>query len=282
MAKKRPSRNRKKGNTSAIVTGTFALLVSAGLLAGIGIFAYQAYSRTKLDDALCPVTGPVAVTALLLDTTDPITNKTLTDARNKFEDVMAQTTIGELVAIYGLTESPGELVTMFEGCNPGDGSTVDQWTSNPKLQQKKWEDAFGKPLDEISRKLPEGKVGNQSPIMAAIQSIKLKVFDRHKRPDTPRSLIVMSDMIEHTDLYSQYKSDLDIATYKNSPASADYRTSLKNIDLTIWYIDRGIKKFDGRQLIDFWAEWVVDNEGASMKMFRLEGLNPQAAAGGNT
>ncbi|MBD9541432.1 hypothetical protein IB276_18420 [Ensifer sp. ENS04] len=279
---KRMNPRKKKGGGSAVLLGVLALGASAVLAVVIALLSYKAITRPPLDTALCPKTGPVAVTALLLDTTDPITPTTLGDARNKFNDVVSHTTVGEFVGIYGLTDTPGELTAMFEGCNPGDGSTVDQWTSNPKLQQRKWEDAFGKPMEKISEQLPGGQGGRQSPIMAGIQSIKLQVFDRHKSRDIPKSLIVMSDMIEHTKLYSQYRSNLDFQTYRSSPAEADYRTSLKGVDVTIWYIDRGLEKFSGRSHINFWGEWVLHNEGTDMRSLRLEGVNPHVPAGGNS
>lgn len=283
MAKRTSLQKRKKSNAGLIIGGSVLGLLSLGIVSGIGYFAYGAYFREGIDKkTMCPNNGPKEIKALLIDTTDPITDKTLTDAKNKFKEEMGATQVGGLIEIYGLTENPGELTKMFSGCNPGDGESVDIWTNNPKLQQRRWEEAFGKPLDEVEGKIQQGKSGNQSPIMAAIQSIKLKVFDPYKGNDIPKKLIVMSDMIEHTDLYSQYKSGTDFEAFKASPAYEDFRTSLENISFKIWYINRGIDRFKSKAHPDFWLNWVEDNEGLWDTAIKLEGVNPTAPAGGNT
>ncbi|WP_373413871.1 hypothetical protein [Ensifer aridi] len=173
MSKRRAVRRSKKSNAGAIVGGSVLALLSAAILVGIGYFAYGAYTRPGIDkETRCPAAGPVEITALLIDTTDPVSEKTLIDARNKFKEEIGATKVGGLVEIYGLTEAKGELTKMFSGCNPGDGSTVDIWTNNPRLRQRQWEEAFGKPLEQVSDKIEQGHTGNQSPIMAGIQSIK--------------------------------------------------------------------------------------------------------------
>ena len=282
MAKKKYARKKSSG-AGPIIGGSLAVVASIALASGLGYLALNAYSRPGINkETKCPETGPVSVTAFLIDTTDPISKKTLTDAKNRFEAEIGSIAVGELLEIYGLTEKSGELKTMFAGCNPGDGSTVDQWTNNPRLRQRQWEEAFGKPLEEVSGNLEKGQGGNQSPIMAAIQSIKLQVFDKYNKLDIPKQMIVMSDMIEHTDLYSQYKSGIDFGTYKATPAYADFRTSLDNVEVSIWYIDRGLKRFNGPQHMEFWAEWVMDNRGTFGSSRRLEGVNPQGSTGGNS
>lgn len=292
MARRSVARMKKKSNTGAVVIGSLAIGLSIGLAAVIVFFVYKAMSRPPLDKVtMCPENGPRQVTALLVDTTDPISIVTLADLKNRFSEVVQSTEVGEMLAIYGLTEKRGELITMFEGCNPGDESTVDQWTGNKKIQQRKWEEVFGKPMEEVRGKLDKGQAGAQSPIMAAIQNIKLQVFDRFKeRRDEasgeeekiPKKLIVVSDMIEHTALYSQYKSDLEFQNYKDSPANADYRTSLDGAEVSIWFVDRGIEKFSDAKFMNFWATWVMDNRGTWGSAIRLEGVSPQSPSRGNT
>ena len=80
-----------------------------------------------------------------------------------------------MVQAYTLTETEGELNRTFSRCNPGSGKNVDEWTSNPGIAQKRREEGFQKPLDEIAKRLDEGVAGKQSPIMARIQKINLEV-----------------------------------------------------------------------------------------------------------
>jgi hypothetical protein len=274
MARSRRRKSRSSGRTGAIVGGVCLLVASVALIGGFGYLYARASSQGKIDkETLCPIDGPVAVNAFLIDTTDPISKTTLIDVKNRFTKAVASIPVGGLLEIYGLTEKPGELVKMFEGCNPGDGSTVDQWTNNPARRQRQWEEAFRKPLEEVEGKIPDGQAGNASPIMAAIQNIKLAVFDRFGKPGTPKQLIVVSDMIEHTKIYSQYKSGIGYDAYLQSAANDEYRTSLDGIDVAIWYVDREAKPFSGRDHLEFWAEWIQRSHGNMLPSPRLEGMN---------
>lgn len=274
MARGRRRRSRGSGRIGAIVGGVCLLLASVALIGGLGYLYARASSQAKLDkETLCPIDGPVAVNAFLIDTTDPISSTTLIDVKNRFSKAVSAIPVGGLLEIYGLTEKPGELIKMFDGCNPGDGSTVDQWTNNPGRRQRQWEEAFTKPLDEVSGRISDGQAGNASPIMAAIQNIKLTVFDQFDRPGMPKQLVVASDMIEHTGLYSQYRSGISYDTYAYSAANAEYRTSLDGIDVAIWYVDREAKAFNGRDHLEFWARWIQRSHGNMLPSPRLEGVN---------
>ena len=52
------------------------------------------------------------------------------------------------------------------------------------------------------------------------------------------SLILVSDMIEHTPDYSQYQGDLSYEHYKQSIAYKKQHTDLKGADVTIFYVQR--------------------------------------------
>ncbi|CAN7527080.1 MULTISPECIES: hypothetical protein [unclassified Aminobacter] len=269
MARKR---RRKNGRSGMILGGAAMLALSAGLGGGLIYLYVKASNATKLDQAsLCPTTGPIAVTSVLFDTTDPITKTTLIDLKTQFNAVAEAIPIGGLLEIYGLTAKPGELVKMFDGCNPGDGSSVDIWTQNPARRQKQWEDAFNEPLGKVESEIGKGQSGDQSPIMAGIQIIKLTVLD--KFTNIPKKLIVASDMIEHTSLYSQYKSGIDYANYKSSPAYTEYATSLDGVEVTLWYVNRKAKSFNSAEHVTFWANWVEGNDGSWQKPLKLEGMN---------
>lgn len=269
MAKKK---KKKSGGSGMILGGVAILACSTAIIGGLGYLWAKASSQTKLDKVtLCPTTGPVAVTSVLFDTTDPITETTMIDLKRQFKNASDAIPIGGLLEIYGLTAKPGDLVKMFTGCNPGDGSSADIWTQNPARRQKQWEDAFNDPLGKVEGEIENGKSGDQSPIMAGIQRIKLTVFDQFT--NIPKKLIVASDMIEHTGLYSQYKSGIDYDQYKTSPAYTEYGTSLEGVDVSIWYVNRKAKSFNSAEHVAFWANWVEGNDGNWQKPLKMEGMN---------
>ncbi|WP_315921813.1 hypothetical protein [Mesorhizobium sp. SP-1A] len=272
MAKKR--RGKKKSHIGAYMLAGGLFAASAAVLGGIGYLYNAASKEADINkETLCPTSGPTAVTAFLIDTTDPLSDTTLLDLRTNFQKTSASIPVGSLLEIYALTDKPGDLKKLFGRCNPGDASNVSEWTANPRLRQKRWQELFKNILDQVAEDLPKAEGGEASPIMAGIQKIKLAVFDQYDAHDIPKQLLIASDMIEHTPSYSQYKSGIDYATYKKSAARTEFATSLKGIEIGIWYIDRRNRKFGSIEHNEFWAKWVVDNGGEFLSPIRLEGMN---------
>jgi len=270
----RRSRRRKKSHVGTYLLAGGLFAISAAVMAGIGYLYLSASKAADIDkETLCPTSGPTAITAFLIDTTDPLSDTTLLDLRTNFQKTSAAIPVGSLLEIYSLTEKPGELKKLFGRCNPGDASSVSEWTANPRLRQKRWQELFKNILDQVAEDLPKGEGGEASPIMAGIQMIKLAVFDQYNDMEVPKQLLIASDMIEHTQLYSQYKSGIDYAAYKKSDAFREFATSLSGIDVSIWYIDRRNKKFGSVEHNEFWANWIIDNDGGYLPPVRLEGMN---------
>lgn len=270
----RNRRRKKKSHVGAYLLAGGLFVVSAAVMGGIGYMYMSASSAADIDkETLCPTKGPTAITAFLIDTTDPLSDTTLLDLRTNFQRTAESIPVGSLLEIYSLTEEPGDLKKLFGRCNPGDASTVSEWTANPRLRQKRWQELFKNILDKVADDLPKGQGGEASPIMAGIQKIKLSVFDHYGNLDVQKRLFITSDMIEHTPLYSQYKSGIDFDDYKKSDARRKFATSLSGIDVGIWYIDRKDRKFSGIDHNTFWGNWVVDNGGQFLSPIRLEGMN---------
>ena len=271
MARRR-RRKSSAGSLGLVAGGVAALLVSAGIVAGMGYLYLREAERPVLDEqTLCPVTGPTSATAVLLDTTDPISTTTAIDLRNEFQKLVEGIPAGGLMEVYLLTEREGELTRTFSGCNPGAGDSVDEWTSNPRMVQKRWEEGFQKPLDQIGSTLGTASGAERSPIMAAIQAIKLTVFARLDER-MPKRLIVASDMLEHTDAFSVYRNGLDNDAYRGSTAHDRFRTNLEGIDVRFLAFQREGGRFPMTELASFWKTWIETNRGTFAGFVRLEGM----------
>ncbi len=270
----RRSRRKSRGGAGFIVGSVALVALSLGIIGAFAFLKMQASGNVVLDKTtFCPNTGPTSVTAVLFDTTDPITPTTQRDLKNQFEKIVASLPVGNLLEIYNMTDQAGELQNVFGGCNPGDGSSVSEWTSNPRLAQKRWEEAFDKPLKTLGENIGNNQELFQSPIMADIQKVKVQLFDKPGIADVPKSLIIASDMIEHTAAYSQYKSGIGFHEYEASAAKREYRTDLEGVRVTILYFERRSSKFDAKEHIAFWDSWVSGNRGEVTRVTRLEGLN---------
>lgn len=270
------SRNRRHkadSNLGAIIGGAVLMMATAGIGVGVWVLNKQAEAKPSLDKVtLCPLDGPKEITAILLDVTDPISDLTATDLRNQFQEIVASVPTGGLIQVYTLTENPSQLSQSFSGCNPGDASTVDNWTGNPRLVRERWEKGFQKPLEEIAGRVNEGVAGKQSPILAGIQRINVEAFGSNQYKGIPKHLIVASDLIEHTSVYSMYSTGLDYPKFQKSGAPDQFRTDFNGTSVRLLEFQRPGMKFDSFQLAEFWTRWIVSNDGTLDKFTRLEGI----------
>ncbi|MES0073337.1 hypothetical protein [Mesorhizobium sp. M0058] len=266
-------RSRGKG-TGAIVGAILFGLASLAMLSGYIWLNVKARDVVETDAATgCPAKGgPNSVTAVLFDTSDPVPQATMEDLANKFRQIAGSIKEGGYLWVGSLTSAPGNLKELFSRCNPGDGSTVDVWTSNPGKHQKVWEEAFDKPLKQLTGQLPSDGQADQSPIMAGVQKLKLSLFDNGAFESVPKRLILVSDMMENTPAYSQYKSGPDYSVFKKSTASARFRTDLLGAEVTILYFNRPERKFPSVDHANFWTQWFSDNGGKLSDFTKLEGM----------
>lgn len=275
----RPNSRRKPGSSSgkgraSIVGGVALVLASVAMISGYAWLKAKSWETVETDAKTgCPVKlGPNSVTAVLFDTSDPVPAATMEDLANKFRQIAGSIKQGGYLWVGTLTPQPGNLHVLFSRCNPGDGSTVDMWTSNPDKHQRIWEEAFDKPLKELPSQLPADSQADQSPIMAGIQKVKLSLFDNGMFDKVPKRLVLVSDMIENTSAYSQYKSGADYSVFKKSLANSRYRTDLLGADVTILYFNRPERKFSSVDHANFWTQWLSDNGGDLSDFTKLEGM----------
>jgi hypothetical protein len=255
------------------VLGGAMVLLALGLLAG-GAYAFLTARRPPTLDrvSLCPTDGPRSVTVILLDSTDEIPNI------GKHEIRMILLDMAEALPAYGLLElrlldpktSGGRPI--FNKCNPGDGSGLSEYTGNPRLARKRWMEAFRQPLEEALDAGFRPALSETSPIIETVQRIAVDRFSGRAAEEIPKSLVLVSDMLEHEPDYSQYAGDLSYTRYRASRAYKKLQTDLHGAEVTIYYIQRVIAKpLSSADHIRFWAEWVRDNNGRFKQASKLQG-----------
>lgn len=259
----------------AAVAGA-ALLVLA--LAAFGALAYFYLSTPKppaLDAAsLCPVKGPAGMTVVLVDTSDDLPETTKRQVLGMLDDLITGLPEYNKLDIRVLDTAASRSRSLFSKCNPGDGAGLSEWTANPTIARMQWIENFRRPAREaVTTSVAEAKATN-SPIMAAIQDIAIEQFSGDQVRSIPKSLIIISDMLEYTRDYSQYPSagDLSYQRYQQSPAYLKFRTDLHGARVEIRYVQRGGVKIDTLKHAEFWREWIVDNKGTFGSVQRLQGM----------
>lgn len=269
----RRKRRNAKGRAAPVLAGLLLLAFTAAIAVGFFVLFSKARNQVALDDAtLCPVTGPTSITALLIDVTDPISEVTETDLRNRFDEIRDSIPVGGQIVIYELTADVGKLNQALLRCNPGSGDQADELISNPRSIQKRWEEGFDAPLAQIAADIGNGTSGDRSPILAGIQTINLKAFGHHDYARLPKRLIVASDMIEHTADFSMYRSGIKYDRFQATPAPAKFRTPLDDVDIEIWEFNRSGVAFSSIELSVFWKKWLDDNGAKSTRFLQLQGV----------
>ena len=274
-----PSRTprRRSGNPSDlrkhVLGAALALLALSALSAGAYVYTTAARPPALDRSSLCPVDGPRSVTVVLLDSTDDIPDIAKREVKTALVDMAETSPTYGLLELRLLDPNVAGGRSIFARCNPGDGSGLSEYTANPLLAKKRWMDGFREPLDEALqvgfRPLP----GKTSPIMQTVQRIAVERFTGRAVEEIPKSLILISDMLEHEPDYSQYAGDLSYSRYKASRAYKKFRTNLYGAEVTIYYIQRlSAKPINSVDHIRFWAEWIRDNNGRLKQANKLQGV----------
>jgi len=268
---------RRRRRSAGGAGGQIALIVAlAVVILGVSgglVYLYMdaTANRVAIDaDTLCPQSGIKAQTIVLLDTTDALAEVTRSQVLNKLGDVVAELPRGGLLDIRVLNEDPGKTERLVHLCNPGDGADLNGLTANPDLARKRWHDRFEAP---VAQKLDAAVAGGEqqaSPIMAALQQIAAEQLARKDQQVIPTRIVVVSDMLEHTQFYSMFRDGLDYEAFVKK-AGARYLTDFVAARVDIWLVQRDRQDIEPTGLAQFWLHWVDDNHGFGT-VTRLAGM----------
>jgi hypothetical protein len=267
-------RNRNPGELRKhLIGGALALLAFGILSAGAYVYTTTARPPTLDRASLCPVEGARSVTVILLDSTDEIPDIAKREVRTVLVDMAERMPIHGLLEIRLLDPKVAGGRLVFSRCNPGDGSGLSEYTANPRLAHKRWMDGFREPLDEALASGFEPAPGKTSPIMETVQRIAVERFTGRSSEPIPKSLVLISDMLEHEADYSQYSGDLSYGRFKASRAYQKVQTDLHGAEVEIYYIQRhSARPINSVDHIRFWADWIRDNKGRLKQANKLQGV----------
>jgi hypothetical protein len=271
--RQRRQRNNARGIGAALggIALIFLALAALGLLA---LFYFSVPQRPKLDPAsLCPVDGPHGITVVLVDTSDDLPEPAQRQVLGLLDDQISGLADYHRLDIRVLDIAGSRSRSLFSKCNPGDGTGLSEWTDNPRLARMRWIESFRQPAKEAVKSSLSSASARNSPIMGAIQDIAIDQFSSSAAERIEKKLIVISDMLEYTPLYSQYPAggDLSYQRFKRSPGYLKYRTDLHDAHVKIEYVQQTQVTIDSVKHIEFWKEWIADNKGVFDGARRLQG-----------
>ena len=213
-------------------------------------------ARIKLDETtLCPETGPVAYLAVLLDGTDSFNDVQKVYLTRYFQEVKQDLRIHEQISLFTVNnESLRDMKPKLVVCNPGD--EANPLIQNPRKIRLRWEKKYYEHLTEALNVIMKTGKSDYSPIMEMIQAITINGFPRESINKEKRLLIV-SDMLHHTDRYSLYRQEIDFKKFRETPHFQHVRTNLSGIEVIILFLMReSHEELQTEKLITFWKEYI--------------------------
>lgn len=251
--KKRKSKSLSKAGPLALIAGLVVVILTIG--GGFGWLLMRANEANVPvnQDTLCPLTGPLAQTIVLVDATDSISPLARKEIVQRLNELMRDTSKGALFEVRVLSGGADKGRIAGSRCNPGTGANADEWTSNPRKMQQTWDDKFGPPLTAAFEDSLKQTAADQSPIMAALQEISVDRFTAKAMRLIKSRIVVISDLLEHTADFSLYRSPPTMEAYLASSAARRFRSDFAEAGVELWVLDRG--KVDTNALVDFWTAW---------------------------
>lgn len=228
---KRPSRSRRSARShkprraSARQSRLKRLaLVNLLLVAGAvtGVFVLMAILSPKPYDqaSLCEISDELpAHTAVIIDKTDEYTQQQADLIATTIRRAQGRLAIGERFTLFEL-DADGRFDPRgaFSLCNPGRGNQVNPLFSNPERIEERYTEMFEAPFEDVIADLVEPKEAPSSPILEAMARLAQTEFFSTDAPD--RELILISDMLQNSDLFSAYGNG-GAAMPSRTPVSQD-------------------------------------------------------------
>ena len=207
--------------------------VGAGFVA---IFAAVALNGGKVKPGPDNCVGVVtANTVVVLDQSEKITQQTRDEILSRaMAYIREHVAVNERVTVFSISDhSRKALHPDVSLCRPPeDGSRL---TESVKLIRTRFQNNFEKPLREVLATAPLD--GKESPIAQALTDISLTTYLR----GNSNTLLIFSDMLEHTDKFSLYScsTSLDVVSrYRASRRGAQERPEFKNTTVVLNLIPR--------------------------------------------
>lgn len=221
------------------------MLVVAGVVAG-GFFLMAILSPKPYDqDSLCAISDELpAHTAIIIDKTDEYSTQQANLIASAIRRAQDRLAIGERFTLFEL-DADGRFDPRgaFSLCNPGRGSQVNPLFSNPERIEERYANMFEAPFEAVISDLVEPKEAPSSPILEAMARLAQTELFSPEAPD--RTLILISDMLQNSDLFSAYGGGGTVMPDTTPPARtvadeviARFGDNLRGTRLTIRLIAR--------------------------------------------
>lgn len=272
----RPSRGGSNPGRGDAIAGILLGLLGIVLIGGmIGAYWYVSSNSESLGADNCPPRGPKAIYAILIDRSDPITPLQQQQVLQRLRSQLLNARTGERFDLY-VAEGDGVslLAPAVSVCSPGRGADANSLYQNPEMIQRAFEERFMSVLDRDVRRLMEPSTRSNSPILESIKAVAVASFGGVDR-NTPKRLIVVSDMIQHSNLNSHYRGETSFDDLGRRAEWRSLQANLSSVEVTVLYLLRpNARRAGGRPLQDrahqlFWERAIRASGGELVELQSL-------------
>lgn len=242
--------------------GIGAVLVVVALMIWLWVMKQEG-----LDGQGCPKkSGPSREVVVLLDTSDPLSDKHKAELRRILREMTSSAASGrhgslavregERVTFYLLNSTGAPEAPIVQICNPGgnpeERQAIETLAEGGIIKQWRWEQ-FVKAVEALFP-AAEGEAQPQSPILETIAVITPRHASsrRAEKDAKPAHLIVISDLLQHTGKLSHYRS-------YPAPESlgAELSTDLSRVEVSLFRLERQkYAKYQTPEHFYWWTDWV--------------------------
>jgi hypothetical protein len=259
------------------LSGTLLAVIGIAILGSLaGVWWWTTSHHVELDAKNCPVKGPTAVTAVLIDRSDPITPLQQQEIRQRLLALVQKANPGVRFDLY-VAEGDGvnTLTPKVSVCSPGRGDTANSLYQNPAMIQKAFDERFLRVVQGELENLMKPSSSANSPILESIKTVSIMSFGGLEKGSLPLSLMVVSDMVQNSAANSHFRGETSFKELERRPQWRGLQANLTGVDVTVLYLLRsGQVTPSGRPIQNrghqfFWEQAIQASGGRVVSMESL-------------
>lgn len=232
-------------------------IIAVALIVILVLILFLVNPPAPLDLYGCPSTGPLENRIFVIDRTGEIPESAKRSIRTNIEAIVRKAPVGTRFSVFEIDSKymRGLSSVIFSRCKLRDGSQASPYNENPELIHRKYVKDFHKPLMDALDQVLIGSGQDRSPIMEAL--VDVTSVEAFQIP-APMTLYLFSDMLQNTNIYSQYGTFRSFQEASALPEVNNMIPSLAGADVHLFYLLRS-----GRELtmqnnahVQFWLDYL--------------------------
>ena len=225
------------------------------------IFLWGQRESRSLDADNCPEDGAYAAqVAVLVDQSDSLTNVQRSVAPRILEVLEVDAPETTEIRVYTLARAGrGDTASVLRVCVPKHPDSVSSTTGNPRIAARRYNE-FQESMRASLTSILNAGGDDVSPLVEGIQVAVVTAF-QPRASTMPRQLLIVSDMLQHSDLTSFYGGEQpDFGNLARRPDYGTVRVDLSGVEVTVFLLARGGEagRVQGGGMRQFWEDYFLD------------------------